>query len=471
MSKRLVTILWCIAGLLAALTLIVKYGQDQGNAQPAKIAQGEVLLEDLPLEELSTLRIEDAENTLTIQKEEGQWSVGERADYKADFAKLTRLLRSLTEVPVAQSKRAGPAFNERFGMDPEAESQDNHGYEIAFLNAEGQEIQTLLVGKDTSNKGPGSAGKYIRLGDEPEAIYAVNESFFDLTADPAAWLDREFFSISGIKSIALQTNGSDSIAGWTVSRSNANSDFTVQNLKDGRQPQADKLTPLKTVLSNPLFEDVFTSEEAQKKRDESRARQLTIETFDGFKYVLDYAPAKTGETPSEGEDGDTSGYLLAVEVTANLATEREKGEGESAEEAAKADAEFAAEQKRLQEKLAREQALGGRYYRIANFTLSPLDIGLDAIAKPAGSGADEGANTPPPPQQGFGPLAPPPLPTNPPAPTPPTAPSGVESPAVQTGGANNSDALNALSEEDIKRIVEANEAAQKEAADTPAAPQ
>ena len=145
MSKRLVTILWFIAGLLAALTLIVKSGQSRPNDEPANIAQGDTLLADLPLNEVGSITIEDFEQTTTIKKEENQWSVMERTGYKASFPKLTRLLRSLTEVSVTQSKKAGPAFNERFGMDPEAESKENHGYQITFFNEAGKKIKALSI--------------------------------------------------------------------------------------------------------------------------------------------------------------------------------------------------------------------------------------------------------------------------------------------------------------------------------------
>ncbi len=483
MSKRLVTILWGIAGLLAALTLLVKSSQSGGNDEPVNIAQGSVLLKDLPLKEVATIKIEDAENTATLKKEATQWSLSERSDYKVDFAKLTRLLRSLTEVSVAQSKKAGPAFNARFGMDPEAENQEDHGYQLSFLDSKGGEIQTLSIGKETSNEGPGAAGKYIRLGNEPEAIYAVNESFFDLTADPTAWMSNEFISINGIKSIALEPAEEDTINGWTVSRSNAGSDFTVQNLKDGRQPQADKLTPMKNVLSSPRFEDVLTAAQAQEQRNESKARQLTITTFDGLSYLLDYAPPKAVE--QEGEDGTpvTTGYIMKVTVTADLPAEREKKDGESEEDAKKADAAFVAKQKELKERLAKEQAFGDFYYRVADYTLSAPNIGRDAIAKPV---VKTEAISPTMAQPQLGPLAPqPPIGQAPPEPeaprrsavsppiaVPPTParpaepkaePAAVEAkeePVPEVKPANNSDALSILSEDDIKRIVEETKAAE-----------
>ena len=359
MSKRLVTILWCIAGLLAALTLIVKSNQNRGDDTPTALSQGEILIKDLPLKEISSIKIEGAEDTVTLKKEATQWSVAERANYEADFARLTRLLRTLTEVSVAQSIEAGPAFNERFGMNPEAENPDNHGYQVSFLDADGKELQSLSIGKTTSGEGSQVSGKYIRLGNEPDAVYAVNESFFDLSPEPTDWLNGAFFNITGIKTITLNPEEDKSTKGWTLNRMNAGSDFTVENLDTARRPLADKLTALKNVLSSPSFEDVLTEEQAQAQSNEGAAHTLVVETFDGFTYTLDYAPTKPADAESEAAP---TGYILKVAVTADLPTERSIPEGETEQEAIAADASFTALQETLHKKLMREQGYGERYY-------------------------------------------------------------------------------------------------------------
>ena len=415
MSKRLVTILWFVAGLLAALTLVVKSGNGRNNDAPTAMSQGEVLLKDLPLTEIATIKVENADSMVTIQKGESQWSILERSGYEADFAKLTRLLRSLTEVTVAQNRKAGPAFNERFGMDPDAESQENHGYQLSFLNAEGKELKTLSIGKATASEGsaPGTAGKYIRLGNEPEAIYAVNESFFDLSAKPAEWLSGIFFSITNIKDITLQPAKEDTIKGWSVSRSNAGSDFSIQNLAAHLEPRPDKLNQLKNVLSGPSFEDVLTEEEANERRDEGQARQITINTFDGFQYLIDYAPTQPKSLSETDAPPTAQDYILKVTVSADLPTERKKKEGESKEEAQKAESDFASVQSDLKKKLAREQAFGEHYYSVASYTLSTINIGAAQLSKAPDPAPAPAQSAPPTPQ--YGPLAPnPPLPIVPP---------------------------------------------------------
>ena len=481
MSKSLVTILWSIAGLLAAFTLIVKTGQSKEDKTTSAHSQGDSLLKELAPKKIATIKIEDAENSVTLKRDEGQWSVVERGDYAVDFPKLARLLRTLTDMTVSQSQKAGPAFNSRFGMDGDAENQEDHGYHVTFLNEDGKELKSLLVGKNAGGQssGPGlSTGKYVRLLDDPESVYAVNEAFQDLTAEPAAWLEQEFISINGIRSIEMNPGKESRINDWIVSRPNAGSDFTILNLSKNRQPQADKLTPLKSALSAPGFDDVLSEDEVAERRDETKINELTIKTFEGFTYIISYAPQKSlAETP-DGNAAPPSGFITQVTVSAEFPTEREKKEGESEEEAKEADASFAAKQKELQKKLAKEQKYNGRSYLIPNYAFSSVNVGLDILAKPV---AKTEAIAPTLPEgAGSGVLAPPSIPTTPAPPTPAAPPTSVTSPPIQVPSpapveesepekttspppekaeetkpsSNNSDALNGLTEEDIKRIVE-----------------
>ena len=381
MSKRLVSILWCIAGLLAAITLLVKFGQNRNNDSTSALSQGDTLLQDLPLKEVSTIKIKTAQDSVSLKRDDEQWSIIERGNYKANFNQLARLLRSMTEVTVAQSKKAGPAFNTRFGMGPESES----GYQISFFDNKDKELKSLLVGKSIVEEQarPGAAsGKYIRLNDDLESVYVVNEPFYDLTAKPTEWLDRSFIFINGIKDITLAPGKEIAINGWTVSRPNAGSDFTIKKLSNNREPQADKLSLMKTALASPRFADVLTNEQGKALWNENKTNQLTIHTFEGFKYLIDYCPEKVAKKDNEDSLLDGNQFLVKIQVSASLPEKREKKEDESEADSKKADAEFAANQEELKKKLKKEQAVANHYYQMNASDFSALNVGLDVLAKP-----------------------------------------------------------------------------------------
>lgn len=424
MSKRLVIILWSVVAVLAALTLAVNSGRNRAAESPTKLTTGSKLLGKLPVKEIASVRFEDAENTATLTRGETQWSVAERGDYKVDFAKFSNVLRVITEATVAQSLPAGPAFNESFGMDPEAQSQENHGYQITFLNAAGKEIESLTIGKATSGdslqqgrRGQAALGHYVRLGSEPGAVYAVNDPFYGISGDPADWIDQSFIAIEGIQSVDLATPNEEAVQGWTLTRESLTADFTSSNLPAGRTLDPAMINPIKNVLSSPTLNDVLTEEEAKERRDESQARQLVIKTFDGFRYTIDYAPEKSEE---EEESSGGQNLIAKVTVAGEITATREKKEGESEEEAKKAEAAFAARKKILEEKLAREQGFGDRHYALSSYPFTPVNVGLEELTKeaqepepaPASSTIPQSLQRPAEPRSAVTPpIAVPPLPT------------------------------------------------------------
>ncbi len=467
MSKRLVTILWGIVGLLAAFTLIVKSSQNDNNSAPTEREQGEVIFKNLPLAKIASMKIEGASETVTITKEEDQWSLQERNGYEIDFPKLTRFLRSLTEAAIAQSRKAGPAFDNRFGMDSKSDIQEEHGYKLTFQDAQGENIQTLTIGKSIAAQGARVTGKYLRLGNEKDAVYAVNENFPDLTTKVTDWLSKEFIAIDGIQSIQLETPKGDIINGWSVARNTEDSEFAILELTANREPQSDKLSALKNILSAPQFEDVLTEEEAKEKRDEEKVRKITISTFDGLVYNLEYAPLKSKSSELEEGVSISSGFVMKVDVSANLPSERTAAEDETEEEAKAAEAEFLAKQEEVKKKLAREQPYSSYYYLVADYTLSALNIGKDALAKPVAKSdlvAPTIATPRPSPLAPAAPVVTTPPVVIPPAPAAQQVVEAEEAPPAthnaedsensdQSEEPNNSDALNVLSEEDIERIM------------------
>lgn len=479
MSQRIVLILWCVAGVLAALTFFVNSSQGKSSKVPTALASGDDLLSGLSLTKVASAKIEDAENTVTLKNTKDGWTVAEREDYPANFDKFAQTMRSLKDLTVAQSLKAGPAFNERFGMDHEAEAQDNHGTLVTLLDQSGTELETISVGKATESgvNSPNpmqgsSSGKYIRLGSEPDAIYVVNESLTNLDGDPKSWLKSDFIKVQKIKSLDLATPNEDDVQGWTLTRESESADFTAKNLPEGRELDSSKTSSLKNILSFARFDDVLSAEDAEKLKDSSKARQLVIQTFDNFRYVIDFAPAKNDAADTSAAD-NAEELILTVEVSADLPEQPKFGADDDTETKKKTLEEFEENQKTLKEKLAAEQAFAGQAYLVANWTLDAANKSIQELTKEA----PQPEPTPQPSAEATtAPIATPPIPAAPPTSAPKVAVSEpiaipTQTPVVEEKSTpaadppappeeaeqpndNNSDALNTLTEDDIKRIVE-----------------
>jgi len=199
-----------------------------------------------------------------------------------------------------------------------------------------------------------------------------------------------------------------------------------------------KIAPIKNVLSNPVLSDVLTEDEA-KERQEEKLRELVINTFDGFRYVISYASAK------EDEANPVNGKQIVAKVTtsAQLVETRAKKEGESEEEAKKAEEDFAAKQETLKEKLAREQAFNERYYLLADYLISPVNIGAEELTKAVADPAPE-PETPFIEPAGLQSVVSPPV----------AVPAATDSPADEPNDPPIFENLDSLSDEEIKTLME-----------------
>ena len=445
MSKRLVIILWSIVGVLAALVLLVKANRNRELNNPTKLSLGDELLAELPIKDVDSVQIEDAANSTTLTRGDNQWSVAERDGFKADFSKLSGLFQQLTQTSVVQNLPAGPAFNARFGMDDEAGSQENHGFKITFFNEAGEEIESLAIGKSTSNEAieqnPQSrapTGRYVRLSSEPGSVYSVTAPFYGLSGEPEGWIDASFIQVKDIQSVTFSAPNEDYLQDWSLTRGDVGSDFSLKNPLVGRELDPSKIAPIKNVLSNPVLSDVLTEEEA-KERQEEKLRELVINTFDGFRYVISYASAK------EDEANPVNGKQIVAKVTtsAQLVETRAKKEGESEEEAKKAEEDFAAKLETLKEKLAREQAFNERYYLLADYLISPVNIGAEELTKAVADPAPE-------PEAPF--IEPAGLQS---VVSPPVAvPAATDSPADEPNDPPIFENLDSLSDEEIQTLME-----------------
>ena len=117
MKPRTVITLWILALLLgASIFTIKKYaGNDVKNTTDR--AAGDTLISEFPAKEVASIHITDADQSVTLQLNDGYWAVVERDGFKANSTNIISFLRSVIDLKVTQGIEAGPSFAPRFGMD------------------------------------------------------------------------------------------------------------------------------------------------------------------------------------------------------------------------------------------------------------------------------------------------------------------------------------------------------------------
>ncbi len=423
MNKRQVIILWTIALALGIAVTAVKVSQKNTSNSATKRAAGETLFESFPAPQVEKIRIQGADDSVTLARKDQNWVVTDRDDYPADNTLVNGLLRTVEELKVTQGMEAGPSFAPRFGMDPESSDPENRGITVTFQDGSQKDLAAFSVGKNIesgaspSPMGGGTVGRFVRNHDDQSGFYAVSEMFPALTPSPAPWLSQEFVRLENIKSVSVTRPGGGELA-WKVVRENETGDFSLENAQPGENLDPAAANPLKSLLAYARFEDVIPAAKTEERLIGEKTAVATIETFDGFTYTLQVSPTHpTGEQDPENPvpAGDT--IALSLTVTADLNEEREKGEDESEEDAKTRDEAFAARLATLKEKLEKEKALEGRTYELSQYTLEALLKQREDLLGQEES-ADAGAPGIPP--GGF--------PMEPPA---PSGPRSVATPPIQ----------------------------------------
>ncbi len=413
MGQKALIRLLVIFAVVGVLALILKLTGPGKVETITSTTDREKVLPDFPINDVAHIRIKSVSGELNLKKSETGWTVAERDGYPADAGAAAEFLRTVWDLKIVQSPEIGESQYGRLSLiDPDKGGSENTATVVSFLDAGGKELSSLWLGKPVERSsgqpspfgGPSTTetGRYVKTGDEA-AVHLVSETFSDIETEPSEWLKEDFFKVEKVKTIALQTG--TAADDWKLIREEENGDFTLVGAKEGEELDPVKVGSMKNAFSSPRFEDVIVGDEAKEKAPDKTS--FVIETFDGFTYTVKL-----------GEKNDLNEYFLSYQVDGKFPEARKPAEEESDEEKKERDETFAATLQGLKDKLAAEQAMAGRVYKVRSYVADSLVKKRDEILKkdePA-AGADAAPT--------FTPGAAPPAALNdtPPA---PGAPAGV----------------------------------------------
>jgi hypothetical protein len=176
------------------------------------------------------------------------WTVAQRADYPADAAKVRRLLISLGDAKIVETKTQDPANFAVIGVD-DPSKEGAQGTEISVAAKDGK--HSVIIGK------PFGDGDFARRGGENQS-YTVAPGI-TAEAEPRSWLDARLIDVqsSAIQTLTLKPPAGT--PGYTIHRLKPNEDgFGLDGAPPaGRQlVDAKALAPSPTALSGLNVEDV-----------------------------------------------------------------------------------------------------------------------------------------------------------------------------------------------------------------------
>lgn len=376
MKPRTVLILWIIALALGASIFLLKKSAEGERKDATNRSPGQTLLADFPAAKVAAIEISGVGDSATLTQKDGAWTVAQRDNFPANTRNINDLLRTLAELKVTQGIEAGPSFAPRFGMDENSSEPESHGITATFKDASGGELAKVSFGKNLdaagsqSPYGGGATGRFVRNHADESGFYAVSEVFGTLSEDPKSWLADDFIKVERIKGISLTKPGSDE-EDWKLVRADENAEFAFTDAFPGVKIDAAAVSPLKSLFSFARFDDVVPAAEVEGKATPEKLQKAVITTFEGFTYTVALQPMKAAEPKSDAPPA-AENFLMTVAVEAELPKERNKPEGEKAEDAETAQKAFAERLKALKERLEKTKALESRTFEVSRFTVDAL---------------------------------------------------------------------------------------------------
>jgi len=289
--KQFIFILVALAVTGSAGLIVVNRHKQSWDVREAKV--GQQLLPNFRPNDVATIHIKGVSD-LNIENKDGLWRVRERGAYPANYEQIKALLVRIKDIKIVQSEEIGPSQRGRVELD-ESGRGTGSGTLVEFKDAQGKVLDSLLVGKRHVRPETASDpfrmhglfdGCYVLLPKEPENVLLISDELASFSAEPGAWLNREFCKIENVKSFSFAgTNGANL---WTLARESESKPWSLADAKPGETLDATAAAQTAELLNFLSFVDVVPKA-AQSASNLDKPMVILVETFDHFFYTLKIA--------------------------------------------------------------------------------------------------------------------------------------------------------------------------------------
>jgi hypothetical protein len=330
------------------------------RASGAKI--GAKLLPGLKIADVAEIRLQGPKHQVTLARKEKLWVVQERGGYPASFQEISDLMIKLVELKVTQSEQVGASLLPRVELADPGKGEGG-GTLIEFRDGAGKVLAGLVLGKKVLKKDPLNplpaakdgvpAGRYVRIVGAKDTVVVVSDPLGKAEADPGKWLNKDFFKAERIRALAAGPEGAG--PHWKIARAE---EWGQWKFAGGGELNPSAAVAATNRLGSLSFDDVALD---ATKEAGGKPFLLVAETFDNLVYTVKLVRKGKGDE-----------HFVSFTVKGEPPKNRVPEKGEKPEDKERRDKEFAEARKRLEERIAAEQALSKWTYVIGGRELEPL---------------------------------------------------------------------------------------------------
>ena len=369
-QKQLILLVVLVAALGAAGLWLYKGSESSWKGSTKGTTNK--LLGDLPVNDVAQIVIKGGTNELDLVKKDNLWRVKQRDDYPANYADISGFLLKAADLKAVQTEEVGPSMLGRYKLLPPGLGS-NTAVMVELNDQSGKPIKTMLLGKTHMRKTEGRPspmgemgdnegfpdGRYVMVGTGTKTLSVISDPMSNMEAKPEAWLNKDFFKVEKIRSIAVTypvaTNS------WKVTRdTDSSNDWKLGDAKPGEQLDSSKTSSFSYALNSPTFNDVLPADAKSEQDGLDKPTVVTLQTFDDFTYTL-----KVGQKTNDA-------FPIALTVAAQIPKARTAAKDEKPEDKTRLDKEFKDKQQKLEEKLAQDKAYEKRVYLVTGWTVDPV---------------------------------------------------------------------------------------------------
>ncbi|GEM_PF-538154 len=361
MKLKSFIILLLIAGILGGTAYLAAKLETAEKQEK----MGGPLLSDFPMNEITSLSVKSAENSVSLKKGETVWVLENRFNYPADFSAITDFVKNLKEAKVGRNFKAEKDTLARLALeDPDKKevSNEEKGVRVILEGKEKKVLADLIVGKPREMSAPGAGGgQYVMLAKDT-TVYLVDKSFQSLDKKAAEWLDKDLTDVKATdveKVVCLDPKSGKVV--YTLKRPEKGKDAELAEIPAGRKIRKAKISSALGVLASLRTEDIADPAKKAEETGSDKALCLEYHLFDGTVYKAYpgiavpedaekyYLKVEVGYTAPEVKAEDNAGdEKLSDQDKAKKEEERKKKD----EDRKKQESELADNAKKLNEKIS-----------------------------------------------------------------------------------------------------------------------
>ena len=295
MKNKQLLIAIVVLVVLGATVFFTREDSGKSSSSTGSTKSSNQVIETLDATKLASISLTDADGSVTVNQTDDVWTVTDRDGFPANFSDIQSLVNTVTELKILAKQKVGKSQLGRFELnDPGSEDAKDAGTKLELKDADGKVLQSILFGKESQGQadpsspfGPSGTGRYVLVGEN--TVGEINETLSsDLKTDPADWLNKEdFLKVEKIKSIAVVQ--SKAVESWALSRDKEGEDMSLVDSKEGEKLDSSKGNSAGRVFGYPSFDDVASKSAKSEDIGMDKAVTTTIDTFEGYKYVVKMA--------------------------------------------------------------------------------------------------------------------------------------------------------------------------------------